>query len=81
MLVLSLLGALVALTVTVTFPTIKPVDLLGSVGFVSIAVGFAFRDILENLLAGILLLFRAPFRTHHEAPARQTSAAAPATRS
>ncbi len=63
-LVLGLLGALVA--ATVIFPTIKPVDLLGSVGFISIAVSFAFRDILENLLAGILLLFRAPFRTHDE---------------
>ena len=60
----GLLGLLVA--VTVIFPTIKPVNLLGSLGFVSIAVGFAFRDILENLLAGILLLFRAPFRTHDE---------------
>lgn len=69
-LVFSLLGALVA--VTVIFPTIKPVDLLGSVGFVSIAVGFAFRDILENLLAGILLLFRAPFRTHDEVQVGET---------
>ena len=29
-------------------------------------LGFAFRDILENLLAGILLLFRAPFLTGDE---------------
>lgn len=40
--------------------------MLGSLGFFSIAVGFAFRDILENLLAGLLLLFRAPFRTYDE---------------
>lgn len=63
-LALSLLGILIA--ITVVFPTIKPVNLLSSLGFVSIAVGFAFRDILENLLAGVLLLFRAPFRTHDE---------------
>lgn len=60
----GLLGLLVALTVI--FPTVKPVNVLGSLGFFSIAVGFAFRDILENLLAGILLLFRSPFRTGDE---------------
>lgn len=63
-LVMGLLGFLAA--VTVIFPTVKPVNVLSSLGFFSIAVGFAFRDILENLLAGLLLLFRAPFRTHDE---------------
>ena len=63
-LALALVGVLIA--VTVIFPTVKPVDVLGSLGFFSIAVGFAFRDILENLLAGLLLLFRAPFRTRDE---------------
>ena len=51
---------------TIVFPTVKPVNVLGSLGFFSIAIGFAFRDILENLLAGILLLFRAPFRMGDE---------------
>ena len=63
-LLLGLLGVLTALTIV--FPTVKPVNVLGSLGFFSIAVGFAFRDILENLLAGMLLLFRAPFRTGDE---------------
>lgn len=63
-LVLAVVGALSA--ATVIFPTVKPVDVLGSLGFFSIAVGFAFRDILENLLAGLLLLFRAPFRVGDE---------------
>ena len=53
-------GVLVALTVT--FPSVRPVDVLASLGFFSVAVGFAFQDILENLLAGVLLLFRQPFR-------------------
>lgn len=61
---LTLLGILAA--VTIIFPTVKPVNVLGSLGFFSIAVGFAFRDILENLLAGVLLLFRAPFRIGDE---------------
>ena len=63
-LLLGLLGVLAALTIV--FPTVKPVNVLGSLGFFSIAVGFAFRDILENLLAGMLLLFRAPFRNGDE---------------
>lgn len=49
------------LAVTVVLPSVRPVDVLASLGFFSIAVGFAFQDILENLLAGVLLLFREPF--------------------
>jgi small conductance mechanosensitive channel len=60
----GLIGGLAA--ATIVFPTVKPVNVLGSLGFFSIAVGFAFRDILENLLAGILLLFRSPFRIGDE---------------
>ena len=43
------------------FPSVKPVDLLAGLGIFSIAIGFAFQDILSNLLAGILLLIRQPF--------------------
>lgn len=45
------------------FPSVKPVDLLAGLGIFSIAIGFAFQDILSNLLAGILLLIRQPFET------------------
>ncbi len=51
------------LALAVTFPSVKPVDLLAGLGFFSVAVGFAFQDILENSLAGVLLLFRQPFRS------------------
>lgn len=34
---------------------------LGAAGVVGIAVGFAFRDIIENYLAGLLLSMRRPF--------------------
>ncbi len=68
---LTFLGILVA--VTIIFPSVKPINILSSLGFFSIAVGFAFRDILENLLAGILLLFRAPFRTGDEIEVQDTS--------
>jgi small-conductance mechanosensitive channel len=57
--VVTTVGVLLALAVT--FPSVRPVDLLAGLGFFSVAVGFAFQDILENLLAGILLLLRQPF--------------------
>ena len=47
--------------VAAIFPSVKPVDLLAGLGIFSIAIGFAFQDILSNLLAGILLLIRQPF--------------------
>lgn len=56
------LGIIVLSAITITFPSVKPVDLLAGLGFFSVAVGFAFQDILENSLSGVLLLFRQPFR-------------------
>ncbi len=53
----------ILIAVAITFPSVKPVDLLAGLGFFSVAVGFAFQDILENTLSGILLLFRQPFRS------------------
>ncbi len=50
------------LAVTIVFPSVRPVDILSGAGVLTIAAGFAFQDILQNLLAGILLLFRQPFR-------------------
>ncbi len=55
--------AAVLLAFTIVFPSIAPVDLLAGLGFFSVAIGFAFQDILENLLAGVLLLFREPFQS------------------
>lgn len=49
-------------SVTVTFPTFTPADLISALGITGIAIGFAFRDILENFLAGILILITEPFR-------------------
>ena len=49
--------------VTAIFPSVKPADLLAGLGVFSIAIGFAFQDILSNLLAGILLLIREPFHS------------------
>ncbi len=53
----------VAVAVVAVFPSVKPVDLLAGLGFFSVAAGFAFQDILENLLSGLLLILRQPFRS------------------
>ncbi|NJN18957.1 MAG: mechanosensitive ion channel family protein [Oscillochloris sp.] len=55
-----IVGALVALTIT--FPSFSPADLLGALGIGGIVIGFAFRDIAQNFLAGILILLTEPFR-------------------
>ncbi len=57
------LFVVILIAIAITFPSVKPVDLLAGLGFFSVAVGFAFQDILENTLSGILLLFRQPFRS------------------
>ncbi|MEM9013100.1 MAG: mechanosensitive ion channel family protein [Pseudomonadota bacterium] len=46
----------------ILFPSVTPGRLLTALGLGSIAIGFAFKDILENFLAGILILLREPFR-------------------
>ena len=46
----------------IVFPSIKPADILAALGFGSVAVGFAFKDILQNWMAGLLILLRQPFR-------------------
>lgn len=56
------LGLVVLVAMAITFPSVQPVDILAGLGFFSVAVGFAFQDILENTLSGVLLLFRQPFR-------------------
>lgn len=52
-------GGMLALTIIT--PSIKPGDLIAGLGIGSVAIGFAFKDILQNMLAGILILVRQPF--------------------
>lgn len=56
----SLLGLLVG--AAIAFPSISAADLFGVLGIGGVAFGFAFRDILQNLLSGILILLTRPFR-------------------
>ena len=55
-LVAFLVGAAVA------FPSVSAGDLFNLLGIGGVAIGFAFRDVLQNLLAGILILLTRPFR-------------------
>ena len=52
----------VGAAVTITFPSIRPVNLLGGIGVVSIAAGIAFQTVLGNMFAGIVILTRDRFR-------------------
>lgn len=55
-----LVGLFVALSIVI--PTFKAGDLIQLLGISGVAIGFAFRDILQNFLAGILILLTEPFR-------------------
>ncbi len=52
-------GALVA--AVIVFPSFTPAGLVQGLGVTSVAVGFAFKDILQNFFAGVLILLRRPF--------------------
>ena len=59
-----LLGFLLAATIVI--PSLKPGDLIAGLGVSSVAIGFAFKDILQNWLAGLLILFRQPFEVNDQ---------------
>jgi small-conductance mechanosensitive channel len=56
----SVFGFLVALSAVA--PSFRTGDLIKVLGIGSVAIGFAFQNILQNFLAGILLLLQEPFR-------------------
>lgn len=53
-------GFLIALVIAI--PGFTPSQLIGALGIGSVAIGFAFKDIFQNLLSGILILISEPFR-------------------
>jgi small conductance mechanosensitive channel len=55
-----LLGLFVSLSIVI--PTFRAGDLVQLLGISGVAIGFAFRDILQNFLAGILILLTEPFQ-------------------
>jgi small conductance mechanosensitive channel len=58
--IIVFLGLMVALVIAL--PSFQPSQLIQLLGISSVAIGFAFRDILQNFLSGILLLLAEPFR-------------------
>lgn len=55
-----IIGVFTAFTVIV--PSFRFADLIAGLGFTSFIVGFAAKDILNNLFSGVLILWQQPFR-------------------
>ena len=53
-------GILVA--ATIIFPGFTPASLIELLGIGSVAFGFAFKEVLQNYLSGVILLYTEPFR-------------------
>ena len=58
--IITILGFFVAATIVV--PSLNLGTLVSGLGISSVAIGFAFKDILQNWLAGLLILLRQPFQ-------------------
>lgn len=58
--VIWMVGLMIASSIVL--PGVTPANLLAVVGRGSVAVGFAFKDIFENFLAGILIMLRRKMR-------------------
>jgi small-conductance mechanosensitive channel len=61
---LVLINLLIALSIIL--PTFSARDIIQVLGISGVAIGFAFRDILQNFLAGLLILLAEPFRVGEE---------------
>jgi small-conductance mechanosensitive channel len=53
-------GFLIAMVIAI--PGFTPSQLMSALGIGSVAIGFAFKDIFQNLLSGILILLGEPFK-------------------
>jgi small-conductance mechanosensitive channel len=67
--VLIVLG--VGMALTVVFPSVRPVDILGGLGVISIAAGIAFQTVLGNMFAGIMILSKGRFRVGDQIGVRE----------
>ncbi|QTD56924.1 mechanosensitive ion channel family protein [Parasphingorhabdus cellanae] len=54
------IGLMIALTILL--PGLTPASLIAGLGFGAVAIGFAFQDIFENFMAGILIMLREKMR-------------------
>ena len=64
----ELIGSLAAwivglmIAAVVVFPNLTPASMIAGLGIGTVAIGFAFKDIFENFLAGIFILLRREMR-------------------
>lgn len=58
----SVVIAALAIASVIVFPSLRWRDVVAGLGISSVAIGFALKDILQNFVAGVLLLWRRPFR-------------------
>lgn len=58
--VVFILGIFTAFTVII--PSFQFGDLIAGLGFTSFVIGFATKDILNNLFSGVLILWQQPFK-------------------
>ena len=58
------IGFMIALVIAI--PGFTPAQLISALGIGSVAIGFAFKDIFQNMLSGILILLSEPFRIGDE---------------
>ena len=58
--VIWFLGIMIA--AIILFPGLTPSSLVAGLGLGTVAIGFAFKDVFENFLAGIIILFRTKMR-------------------
>ena len=52
----------IMISAIIAFPDLTPTKMLAGLGIGSVAIGFAFKDIFENFLAGIIILIRREMR-------------------
>ncbi|QXT39892.1 mechanosensitive ion channel family protein [Gymnodinialimonas ceratoperidinii] len=52
----------IMIAAVIVFPNLTPTSILAGLGIGSVAIGFAFKDVFENFLAGVIILFRKKMR-------------------
>jgi len=48
----------VAIAIVIVVPSVTPAQFIAGLGLTSVAIGFAFKDVFENFLAGVIILGR-----------------------
>ena len=61
MLVVGVIGVGILTALTVVIPSFDFASVIAGLGFSSFVIGFATKDILNNFLSGILILWQQPF--------------------